>query len=181
MVRAFLEDDLDVWLDWVQVPEAFRMILTDPGQDLDVTIPYGKDAYIEAVCSYVPEARKQVTRYVELWTDVGKALQYLVQARGNPDRKVLTKEHASFLKTCPYTVDQVARAVRLPKRARDIMRRMQDMIVASDSEYAASRISDHLMGALSALERDASRVAAAELTEADDKAFNLLRVLEGIE
>jgi phytoene dehydrogenase-like protein len=120
-VRAFLENDLGIHLDWVKVPEAFRMILTDPGEDLDVTIPYGKEAYIEAVCSYVPEARKEVTRYVELWTDVGKALLYLIQSRGNADRKVLTKEHASFLKTCPYTVDQVAKAMRLPKRARDIM------------------------------------------------------------
>ncbi|MBD3177209.1 MAG: hypothetical protein GF320_18715 [Armatimonadia bacterium] len=67
------------------------------------------------------------------------------------------------------------------ERARDILGRMQDMIVPSESEYTASRISDHLMGALSALDRDALRVAAAELTEADEKAFSLTRILEGVE
>ena len=38
-VRAFLEDELGVYLDWVEIPEAFRLILTDPGEDLDVTVP----------------------------------------------------------------------------------------------------------------------------------------------
>ena len=120
-VRAFLEDDLGIYLDWVEVPEAFRMLLTDPGQELDVTMPYGVDAYIDAVASYVPGSRDAVARYVDLWRDVGKAFIYLAESKGNPDRKVLTKEHANFLKTCPYTVDQVARAVGLPQRAKDIM------------------------------------------------------------
>ena len=120
-VRAFLEDDLGIYLDWVEVPEAFRMILTDPGQDLDVTLPYGVDAYIDAVASYVPGSRGAVERYVELWRDVGKAFNYLGESKGNPDRKVLMSQHANFLKTCPYTVDQVAKAVGLPQRAKDIM------------------------------------------------------------
>ena len=67
-----------------------------------------------------------------------------------------------------------------PARARELLGRMQNMIVPSESEYTASRISDHLMGALSALDRDAVRPAVAELTDADEKAFSLTRILEGV-
>lgn len=64
--------------------------------------------------------------------------------------------------------------------ARELLLRMQEMIVPSESEYTASRISDHLLGALSALDRDAVRPAVAELTDADEKALALVRILEGV-
>jgi phytoene dehydrogenase-like protein len=44
-VRKFLEDDLAIHLDWVEVPEGYRLILTDPDEDLDVTMPYGVEDF----------------------------------------------------------------------------------------------------------------------------------------
>ena len=37
-VREFFENDLGVHLDWVELPEAFRLILTDPDEALDVAV-----------------------------------------------------------------------------------------------------------------------------------------------
>ena len=120
-VRRFLEDDLGVHLDWVEIPEAFRLILTNPGENMDVTIPYGVQPFINAVVDAVPGSRQVVTDYVNLFMEVVDALTYLGESRGNPDRKVLTTKYANFLKTAPYTVDQVAKAMNIPKRAQDII------------------------------------------------------------
>lgn len=120
-VRAFLEDDLGVDVDWVEIPEAYRLILTDPGEDLDVTMPYGVQEFVDALEREVPGCRESVQRYVDLCLEILAALNYLKESRGSPDRKVLTSQHANFLKTAPYTMDQVADALKIPERARKIL------------------------------------------------------------
>jgi prolycopene isomerase len=120
-VRKFLEDEVGVYLDWVEIPEAYRLIVTDPGQEMDVTMPYGVQAFIDAIEREVPGSRESVTTYVNLGREAVEALNYLGASKGNPDRKVLTTKYANFLKTCPYTVDQVADALKVPDRARHIL------------------------------------------------------------
>ncbi len=119
-VRKFFEDELDIHLDWFGLPEAFRLILTDPGEEMDVTVRYGRDELIDDIEKAVPGSRRIVTDYVDLCLEVVDALTYLGESRGHPDRKVLTGKYANFLKTAPYTVDQVANAMKVPKRVRDI-------------------------------------------------------------
>jgi prolycopene isomerase len=120
-VRSFFEDELGVFVDWVEIPEAYRMILTDPGEDMDVTMPYGVEDYIDAMEREVPGCGVSVSKYVQLCREVFEALSYLGQSRGNPDRSVLMNKYAGFLKTCPYTADQVANALGIPKRAQKIL------------------------------------------------------------
>jgi phytoene dehydrogenase-like protein len=119
-VRAFLEDDLGVHLDWVEIPEAFRMIVTDPGEELDVTLQYGVKEYIDTIEKEVPGSRESITNYINLCMEVVDALTYLGQSRGNPDRKVLTSKYANFLKTASYSVDRVAKVLKVPKKAQAI-------------------------------------------------------------
>ena len=120
-VREFLENEVGVYLDWVEIPEAYRLILTDPGEDLDVTVPYGVEDFIGAIERAVPGSSESVTNYVSLCREVVEAITYIGQSKGNPDRSVLTKKYANFLKTCPYTVDEVAHALKVPERARKIL------------------------------------------------------------
>jgi phytoene dehydrogenase-like protein len=120
-VRQFLEDELDLYLDWVETPEAFRLILTDPGEELDVTVHYGVEPFIDAIERQAPGSHPSVTQWVALSREIVEALDYLRQSRGSPDRKVLTSQYANFLKTCPYTVDQVADALNIPAEARKIL------------------------------------------------------------
>ena len=94
-VRRFLEDDLGIYLDWVEIPEAFRLILTDPDEELDVTMPYGVKEFIDAIDSAVPGSRDSVERYVNLCKEAVEAITYLCKSRGNPDRKVLTGQYAT--------------------------------------------------------------------------------------
>ncbi|MBC7261693.1 MAG: NAD(P)-binding protein, partial [Chloroflexi bacterium] len=116
-VRQYLEDELGIYLDWVEIPEAFRLILTDPGEAMDVTMHYGVELYINAIEREVPGSRDSIANYIELCMEVVDALTYLGMSRGKPDRKVLTTKYANFLKTAAYSVDQVAHALKVPKRA----------------------------------------------------------------
>lgn len=119
--RQFLEDELGVYLDWVEIPEAYRLILTGPGEDLDVVMPYGPQQYIDALEKAVPGSREAVSRYIDLCREVSEALTYIGQSKGNPDSQVLRKQYGSFLKTCPYSMDQVADALGIPEQARKIL------------------------------------------------------------
>ena len=50
-------------LDWVEIPEAYRLILTDPGEELDVTMPYGVEAFIDCRSRRrCPGSREAVTQ-----------------------------------------------------------------------------------------------------------------------
>lgn len=119
-VRQYLEDELGIYLDWVEIPEAFRLILTDPGEEMDVTMHYGVESYIHTIEKEVPGSRESITNYIALCMEVVDALSYLGMSRGKPDRKVLTTKYANFLKTAAYSVDQVAHALKVPKRAQAI-------------------------------------------------------------
>ncbi|MGB9880179.1 MAG: phytoene desaturase family protein, partial [Anaerolineae bacterium] len=119
-VRQYLEDELGIYLDWVEIPEAFRLILTDPGEAMNVTMHYGVESYINAIEKEVPGSRDSIANYIELCMEVVDALTYLGMSRGKPDRKVLTTKYANFLKTAAYSVDQVAHALKVPKRAQAI-------------------------------------------------------------
>lgn len=120
-VRKFLEDELGIYLDWVEIPEAYRMILTGPGESLDVTMPYGVQDFINAIARAVPGSQEAVTNYVNLCQEVVAAIEYLGKSKGNPDRKVLTSKYANFLKTSPYSADQVADALKVPQEAQKIL------------------------------------------------------------
>jgi len=118
-VREFLEDDLGVEVDFVSVPEAFRLILTDDG--LDVRMPFGLDAYIDAIDREVPGSRDVVRKFMDLSRESLDALGYIAEAQGNPDRKVLAKQFTNFLKTAPYSADAVADAVGVSEDAKKLL------------------------------------------------------------
>ena len=111
-VRKLLEDDLGVEVDFVRVPEAYRMILTT--ENLDVTMPFGIEEFADAVDGYVPGSRAAVRSYLDLCREVLDALNYLGASKGNPDKKVLLKQHGNFLRTAPYTVEEVTARFGIP-------------------------------------------------------------------
>jgi phytoene dehydrogenase-like protein len=111
--------ELGVDVEWMPVPEAYRLIV--PEKKLNVVMPFGVREYIDAMEGYVPGSRPAVTRFLDLADEVVRALQYLADSRGNPDKKVLMKEYGNFMRTAAYSLDQVCDAVGVTKAARDIL------------------------------------------------------------
>ncbi len=107
--------------EFIAVPEAYRLIVTDPDEDIDVVMPFGIEAYLDAIEKAVPGCRDSVSKFFELAQDIDKATSYLGRSRGNPDQEMLLKEHSNFLKTAAYSVEEIENALNIPEKAKSIL------------------------------------------------------------
>ncbi len=113
-------ESIGLEVEWLKIPDAYRMIV-DGAQKLDVTMPFGTQAYIDKMEEYVPGSRQSVTNFFELCQEVVDGIGYIGKSKGNPDKKVLTGTYANFLKTASYTLDQVEKALKIPSKACEIL------------------------------------------------------------
>ncbi|MFA6448339.1 MAG: NAD(P)/FAD-dependent oxidoreductase [bacterium] len=135
-VRAFLEDECKVDIDWVPVPEAYRLILTD--DNLDITLPFGVQNYIEAIELEVPGSREPMNKYIELCRDLKDTIGLLGKLNEKPDITKLAEslknlpaafgdaasmpvKIGNFMKTLAYTVDEVTKTFNIPAKAMKIL------------------------------------------------------------
>ena len=51
-------------IEWLQIPEAYRVISRE--EKIDATLPFGKQAFIDKMESYVPGSRKSMEKFFEL-------------------------------------------------------------------------------------------------------------------
>ncbi|MBD3254868.1 MAG: NAD(P)-binding protein [Candidatus Lokiarchaeota archaeon] len=120
-VRELFEDRFGLDAEFVRVPEAYKLILTDPDNQLNVRMPFGKEEFLKEMEKQVPGSRESVNKFFKLAEDILSAFQYIGKAKGNPDQSVLIKEHSNFLKTAAYTVDEIQDALDMPDKARKIL------------------------------------------------------------
>ena len=118
-VIRYLTDDAGLDIDFVSIPEAYRVILTEKGTD--VRMPFGLSECADLVEKEVPGSRESVTAYLELCTEVQGALRALSGGDGAPKFVKIFKEYGNFFRTGSYTADEVADAVNLPAEARDLL------------------------------------------------------------
>lgn len=120
-VRALL-DSLGVKVDWVSIPDAYRVITANEGADnLDVTMPFGIEAYVDSMEKHVPGSRPSMEKFMALCGNIMDALAYIGMSGGKADPEVMMKEHPNFLKCGGYSVNRVLRALGMPERAMRIL------------------------------------------------------------
>ncbi len=113
---------LGVQVDWVPIPEAYRVItIAEDRENLDVTMPFGVKDYIDAMERYVPGSRPSMEKFITLCEAIMDALAYIGKSSGKADPKVMMKEHPNFLKCGGYSVDRVLKALHMPAKARRIL------------------------------------------------------------
>jgi len=120
-IRKLLEEDMDLNIDFVEIPEAFRLIINNPNEKLDVLVPFGKEEFVKMMEKEVPGSEDSIRKYLKLSEEIINAISYITESQGNPDKDILIGNYKNFLKTAPYTVDQVNNALNIPKRAQDIL------------------------------------------------------------
>ncbi len=137
-VRRFLEAECGVNVDWVSVPEAYRIVLTDKG--FNARLPFGVEDFIDAICKEAPESREQVTRYIRFCQSVhdsfgllgryaakpgGSAADFLdfLKKADNPISEVAdaARKVINIVKTVPCTVDEVTATFGLPEKVIDML------------------------------------------------------------
>ena len=120
-VRTML-NSLGAEVEWLPVPEAYRLITTDEGKNnLDVTMPFGTDAFADAVERAVPGSRTSVERFIALGKQVLDAMAYIGKSKGKGDPREMQRLHGDFLKSAGYSVNRVLRALKMPKKAQRII------------------------------------------------------------
>ncbi|MCK4514390.1 MAG: NAD(P)/FAD-dependent oxidoreductase, partial [Spirochaetaceae bacterium] len=118
-VVRYLTDDAGLDIDFVSVPEAYRIILTEKGTN--VRMPFGQSQCIDLIEKEVPGSRNSVTAYLDLCGEVQAAFRALSGGDGRLDYGKIFREHGNFLRTGAYTAENVADALNLPKKARDLL------------------------------------------------------------
>ncbi|MBQ0018355.1 MAG: NAD(P)/FAD-dependent oxidoreductase [Clostridiales bacterium] len=108
-------------VDWVTVPDCYRCISKySDGTPMDVTIPAGREAYIDAIEKYVPGSREPLEKFFDLIYEIRLAKVYMFDGTPN-DPKYMQKHFPNTLKTCGYDSLSVMKALKIPQKAIDII------------------------------------------------------------
>ncbi len=111
-------------IKWTEIPEAYRLITkSSDGSDIDVTMPFGVENYINAMEECVPGSKPSMTKLFNLAEEIVNSSEFFstFEFKRNIStlRKVL-KEHGNFIRTAPYSVNKVLDALKVPKKAQEI-------------------------------------------------------------
>ena len=120
-IRRMFEDNLKLDTKFVQVPEAFRLITTDPGEEMDISMPFGVQNFIDTIEKEVPGSKDSIENFFKVAREIDDAFKYFAKTKGNPDQGVLFKEFPNFLKTAAYSVTEVENALKMPEKAQKII------------------------------------------------------------
>ena len=120
-VRRLLERRLSIDSEFIQVPEAYRLIITDEPEKVDIVMPFGIENFIETIEKEVPGSREPLKNFFQIAQECHNAFNYIGRMRGRPDQGTLFKEFTNFLKTAAYSASEVQEALKIPKKAIDIM------------------------------------------------------------
>ena len=115
-VGKFL-DDMGVKIDWLPVPEAYRLVM--PPKGIDVTIHYGFERVAGEVEAAVPGTRDKVLSLLELCQRVYDSVNVLSVT---PMSKLqMLRKHGDFVRTAGYSAREVVDTFGLPEKAVDIL------------------------------------------------------------
>ncbi len=118
-VVRYLKDEAGLDIDFVSIPDAYRVILTD--KNVDVRMPFNVPAFIDAVEREVPGSRGPVTAYMDLCEEIQDTFRYLNEHEKDLHYGDLLKKHGNFIRTGAYSAEQVADSLKIPREARDLI------------------------------------------------------------
>lgn len=112
-------------IEWCKLPTAFRVITKSKnGEKIDATLPFGIENFIKAMEEYVPESTTSLEKLFDVAEVTVDGINHLCATEEKINMsfaKNLLKEHGNFVRTAPYTVNEVFSALNIPQRAREIL------------------------------------------------------------
>lgn len=111
-------DDMGVDIDWLKVPECYRVRI--PAEDIDVTIHDGYETAAREVDAAVPGTYERVLELFRLCRRVYDSMNYLGE---HPEigKLEMLRKHPDFVRTLGYTATEVIDTFHLPKKAVEIL------------------------------------------------------------
>ncbi len=107
-------------IDWVDIPDAYRMITLD--KKYDVTMPFGIDEYIDKLEEYAPGSKKEAQRLFKSGENVRKEIEALARPMGKLQKAAVMMKKGVLLHTAGYSFNDVLDTFDLPDAAKDILR-----------------------------------------------------------
>lgn len=112
-------------ITWHEPKTAFRVITKSKnGEKIDATLPFGIEKFINAVEEYAPGSKASLEKLFDLAENTVNATNYLcsVDEKININfAKSLLKDYGNFVRTAPYSVNEVFKALNIPERAVEIL------------------------------------------------------------
>ena len=113
-------DRYGIKINWKRVDDCFRIISEySDGTPMDVTMPAGRQAFIDKLDSYVPGYRDKIENLFRLFDEVNDGIAYVSRPKYSLP-KVMIK-YTDLLKVGAKKVNEVFDALELPQRIRDIL------------------------------------------------------------
>lgn len=119
-------------LEWSSLPFLGRLI-TD---DLDVTLPFGIDSYIDQIESIVPGSKNSLEIFFNLALECKEALNYINQNIYDIDYDYLKKEYNNFTRIANTSVSKVMDAIGVPLKAQELVNAMWILWGSSETEIS---------------------------------------------
>ncbi len=111
-------------INFCKTPEAYRLITkSDDGSKIDVTMPTGVSSFINAMESYVPGSKTPLEKLFTIAEEICNANVYFSDVDGKlgfSDMRSIMKKYGNFIRTAPYSVNEVLNALGLPQKAQII-------------------------------------------------------------
>ncbi len=117
--KLFEKLDLLDKLDFTTITDAFHVYSID--ENVNYKMPFGILEFMEKMEEYVPESRNAMKKFFVLAEEAKEALTYLASQKTNVDADYLKRNFPDFLKVSTHTVDKVLDALKMPKRAQEIL------------------------------------------------------------
>lgn len=115
-----LFDMLGVEVDWCEIEDAFRLVVTDE-ESLDFTAPFGVKEFTEAIEKCVPGSKESVSQFLRICKEVVSVSGYINTLTGEPDIEMLKSEYPNFVTTSGASVKEVEDHLNMPEKARHIV------------------------------------------------------------
>lgn len=118
-VAGYLKENAGLDVDFLPIPEAYRVILTEKG--VNERLPFGWDDFIDTIEKAVPGSRPALERYKELCKEIQGAFSYLSSHQTKPDYPYVLKEYGDFIRSGSATAQRIADELKIPLEAQDLL------------------------------------------------------------
>ncbi|MCD8119926.1 MAG: NAD(P)/FAD-dependent oxidoreductase [Lachnospiraceae bacterium] len=110
-------DEMGLDIDWLKVPECYRLVL--PNSDIDVTIHDGYETVAKEINAVVPGTYEKVLEFLQMCRRVYDSVNTLSV---HPAGKVeMLLKHPDFVKTLGYSATEVLDSYHFPKKVVEIL------------------------------------------------------------
>lgn len=113
--------DLGLDIKWVNIKDCFRAISTySDGTPMDVTVPSGRDEFIDEMEQIVPGSRDKMVKLFDLFIEITEGLDFFSN-KEDYDVKFAIKHFPNMLVVGSHSTKTVFKALRLPQKCIDIL------------------------------------------------------------